>query len=207
MTSPTALRLAFNLARKPGLAKAMRRQPLPPDVLVLIRIVAGSPETCRAAATATGKSLDVIKGAATAFLQQILFHESSDSYRTLGASPDASRETLREHLRWLMKWLHPDRNYDDWEIVFAERVLRAWEDVKSVERRAAYDRARKLLVPSRMPGNARRLHPTAKKMRPARRLGWISTPIPPAARNTMIRRTLALALACSVGLAVLIFHN
>jgi hypothetical protein len=35
---------------------------------------------------------------------------------------------MREHLRWLMAWLHPDENRGDWESVYAERVLRAWRE-------------------------------------------------------------------------------
>jgi hypothetical protein len=38
----------------------------------------------------------------------------------------------------LARWLHPDRNPDQWEAVFAERVNGAWQDLRTSERRARY---------------------------------------------------------------------
>ena len=37
-----------------------------------------------------------------------------------------------------MKWLHPDRNQDGWEAVYADRVNVAWQDLKTPDRRAEY---------------------------------------------------------------------
>lgn len=126
-----ALDLALDLARAPTLVPAMRAHPLPPDVLVLIRIAAGCQETCRAAVSATGRTPSVITEACIFYLQQILFAPEADSHRVLGVQPGASRKTMRDHMRWLLKWLHPDRNGADWESVFATRVLKAWRDVSA----------------------------------------------------------------------------
>ncbi len=41
----------------------------------------------------------------------------------------------------LLKWLHPDSGVDQARSVFASRVIRAWEDLKTPGRRAAYDRS------------------------------------------------------------------
>ena len=38
---------------------------------------------------------------------------------------------MREHMRWLLEWLHPDRNSSDWESVYAERVIEAWREAKA----------------------------------------------------------------------------
>lgn len=46
---------------------------------------------------------------------------------------------MRDNYRWLMKWLHPDRNQDGWEAVYADRVNVAWQDLKTPDRRARYD--------------------------------------------------------------------
>ncbi len=121
--------MALDLARAPTLVLAMRAQPLPPDVLVLIRIAAGCQETCRAAVSATGRTPSVITEACIFYLQKILFAPEADSHRVLGVRPGTPRKTMRDHMRWLLRWLHPDRNGADWESVFATRVLKAWRDV------------------------------------------------------------------------------
>src|SRR5262249_47587982 len=34
-------------------------------------------------------------------------------------------------MRWLLQWLHPDRNRNSWDAVYAERVLKAWREVSA----------------------------------------------------------------------------
>ena len=40
----------------------------------------------------------------------------------------------------LLRWLHPDIDQKGERSVFAARVTKAWSDLKTPERRAAYDR-------------------------------------------------------------------
>jgi hypothetical protein len=61
----------------------------------------------------------------------MLFRQDADCYRILGIEPTASRATARNHMRWLLEWLHPDRNNNQWDAVYAERVLRAWREVSA----------------------------------------------------------------------------
>ncbi|HWS25159.1 MAG TPA: J domain-containing protein, partial [Xanthomonadales bacterium] len=92
-----------------------------------------------------------------------LFAPNADSYRVLGVAADSAQEQLRENYRWLMKWLHPDRNQDGWEAVYADRVNIAWQDMKTPERRAEYDRhasAAAAMLPMVVSG-ARRVTPPA----------------------------------------------
>ena len=141
MAGPGALYVALDLAANPRLAAAMQRQALPPDVLDVIKIAAGSPQTCRQAEKLTGKKPDFIRQAAILYLQNILFASSADNYRVLGVAREAPSEEIRQHMRWLMKWLHPDRAPNQWDSAFAERVLGAWDELKSPARRAEYDRS------------------------------------------------------------------
>lgn len=162
MTAPGALFLALDLAATPILAKAMRRQPLPGDVLGLIRIAAGDTEACRQAAVLAGRSPESVREAAILYLQHVLLAPNADNYRILGVGADAPHERVREHMRWMMKWAHPDRSRSDWESVFAERVLAAWHELKTPERRRHYDRsvgARHVAVRRR--GRSRRRAATA----------------------------------------------
>jgi len=136
----SAVRMAVDLADSPILARVIRRQPLPPDVLILIKIAAGCPDTLQWAARATGREQEFLGRAAALFLQNVVLSSEADAYRVLGLTGGASEAQLREHLRWLMKWLHPDRTKNDWDSVFARRVLDAWQELKSPDRRARYDR-------------------------------------------------------------------
>jgi hypothetical protein len=128
MTSSRAIDMALDLARMPAFAPSMSASPLPADVLEVIRIAAEAPEACRAAALATGESELVLVEAARFYLQQVLFREEADCYRLLGIRPDEPREAARDHMRWLLRWLHPDRN-GNWDAVYAKRIVDAWREV------------------------------------------------------------------------------
>ncbi|MEJ8572809.1 J domain-containing protein [Microbaculum marinum] len=201
MAAARALYVALDLARVPTLAGLIREQPLPPGILMLIKIGAGSQEALEDAVCSTGESPGRIREAAALYLEQVLLAGNSDSYRTLGVEPDASQETLREHMRWLMKWLHPDRNRSDWEVVFAERVIAAWQDLKSPERRAAYDRSLQLAP---RPKPARRV-----KSRPVPlRLPWRIEPVVRAdTSRPWYRRILLTAAAAATVAAVLLLPS
>ena len=134
-----ALELALALSRAPALAAQVRERPLPPDVLTLIRIAAGDDTTLAKAAAASGEAPQPLVEAALLFLQQALFAAGADSYRLLGVPATASQELLKQHHRWLVRWLHPDRQTDDWQAAYMNRVNRAWQDLRTPERRHNYD--------------------------------------------------------------------
>ena len=129
MAQPHVIELALDLARMPALARSSVVPPLPPNIIELLRIAAASPEACQAAVAQTGEPRHVVIEAARFYLQQVLFRPDADCYRILGIQPAASRATAREHMRWLLEWLHPDRNNNSWDAVYAERVLKAWREV------------------------------------------------------------------------------
>ena len=206
-TAPQAVLLALELTRQPSLAAAIRRRPLPRrGMLELIRIAGGCAKTCCEPARLTRKSPELIKQAAELYLQQALFGPEADSYRVLGVSADAPQKLLREHMLWLMRWLHPDHNHGDWETIFAARVLEAWDNVKSPERRARYDRLRH---------GTRRAHRASRrgKRRPMtgshpRSLPWIAVPIDAAPRSAGRRwASVALALLLVAGLAIFLISG
>jgi hypothetical protein len=133
MMQPHVIELALDLARMPALARSSAVPPLPPNIVELMRIAAGSPEACRAAVAQTGEPRHVVIESARFYLQQVLFRPEADCYRILGVQPSTSRATAREHMRWLLEWLHPDRNNNNnsWDTVYAERVLKAWREVSN----------------------------------------------------------------------------
>lgn len=174
-----ALELALALSRAPALAAQVRERPLPPDVLTLIRIAAGDEATLAKAAAASGEAPQPLVEAALLFLQQALFAADADSYRLLGVPATASQELLKQHHRWLVRWLHPDRQTDDWQAAYMNRVNRAWQDLRTPERRHHYDnhsrhagtafaepaRTPVIRVPLAPPEHSRRAHQAARSMR------------------------------------------
>jgi hypothetical protein len=107
----------------------------------MLLCVAAGDETAEAAAVeATGRSRDVIQRAAGFFIEQILLCPNADSYRVLGAGSEATNTELRRNMAQLMRWLHPDTDPEGRRSMFASRVTRAWNDLKTAERRATYDR-------------------------------------------------------------------
>jgi hypothetical protein len=173
---PHVIKLALDLARMPTLARRSVIPPLPPNIIELMRIAAASPEACQAAVAQTGEPRHVLIEAARFYLQQVLFRPDADCYRILGIQPPAPRATAREHMRWLLEWLHPDRNKNSWDAVYAERVLKAWREVSAANESVAR--------PSL--GHARVQSDTKKKRHSnANRLPWIDRPM--AGRSLAMR--------------------
>jgi len=139
-----ALRLAIDLIHFPAQVRTLRSAPLPDDVLKVLRIAAGDEEATRAGAASSARSQQAVREAAAFFVEQILLYPGADSYRVLAAKPDASYAELRRNMAILLRWLHPDRDRCGERTIFAARVTRAWDDVKTDERRAAYDRLQSL---------------------------------------------------------------
>lgn len=137
-----ALDQALALHRAPEYLSTIRNLPLPSDLGTLLRIAAGDSEAIVQAAQITDQTPQELREVSIFYLQQLLFADESDSYRVLGVRPDAPDEQIKLHYRWLVRWLHPDRNTDQWESVFADRVNLAWQDLRTPSRRNAYDLTR-----------------------------------------------------------------
>jgi hypothetical protein len=139
MSERMALKLAIDLVHVPSQVRFFRSEPLPDGVLILLRVAAGDEAADRTATELTGRSRDTVRQAATFFIEQILFAPNADSYRVLGAGPQASAGELRRNAGLLLKWLHPDLDPRGERSIFVGRVTAAWNDLKTPERRAAYD--------------------------------------------------------------------
>ena len=145
MRSSAALDIALTLAEQPDLAPWVSRAPLPPGVTLLLELATGEVAALDSANDGDA-ALRRLQAAAAVFIEQVLFTQTADSYRVLGASPTATRRELRRHMALLVKWLHPDRLDPDSNdcgndrSIFCRRVTQAWEDLKTDARRAAYDR-------------------------------------------------------------------
>jgi hypothetical protein len=148
MAQRHVIELALDLARMPALARSSGAPAPPPDIIEIMRIAAGSPEACEAAVAKTGEPTAVVIEAARFYLQSVLFRPEADCYRVLGIEPTASRTTARTHMRWLLQWLHPDRNNNSWDAVYAERVLKAWREVSATNGPAGKPKDARVGAPS-----------------------------------------------------------
>lgn len=139
MSERMALKTAIDLLHVPSQVRLCRSEPLPDGVLILLRIAAGDDDADRMAIDLTGRSGETVQQAATFFIEQILFAPNADSYRVLGANPQASAGELRRNVALLLRWLHPDLDHKGERSIFVGRVTAAWNNLKTPERRAAYD--------------------------------------------------------------------
>ena len=143
MSDKMALRVAIDILHVPSQVRLVRSEPLPRGVPVLLRIAAGDDAAEREAADLTVRSRDVVRRAAVFFIEQILFAPDADSYRVLGSAAQASASELRSNAALLLKWLHPDRDPQGERSIFVSRVTEAWNNLKTPDRRAAYDELRR----------------------------------------------------------------
>ncbi len=147
MRDPAALEAALTLVHHPQMVRLAKGSPLPRGVAFVLEVAAGEAEALAAATAHTGRDESSLRAAAEFFVEQVLLIRQADSYRILGATADAPASELRRNMALLMRWLHPDVAHSGAasaridRSVFANRVTRAWEDLKTDERRATYDTA------------------------------------------------------------------
>ncbi len=131
MTSNPALEAALELCRAPSLARAMRSQPLPAGLTLLLRILSGEHEALAEAQSLTRLDENVIVAVAELYVLRVMLFRGASSRRILGVGPGAERSQIRRHMGYLMSWLHPDRSANRWRVVFARRVLDAWRRIET----------------------------------------------------------------------------
>ena len=139
MAAGSALKIAIDLLHVPSKIRLIRSAPLPSDTLEILQIAAREQDVIQALAGSLEWPPHVIEEAASYFIEQILFCVDADSYRVLGATPDATNSELRRNLALLLRWVHPDLDRNGSRASFAVRVNRAWDNLKTKERRRNYD--------------------------------------------------------------------
>lgn len=139
MAEPAALRVAIDLLHVPSRLRLIRSSGLPEGVTQLLRIAAGDQQALVESAATAERPPDIVREAATFFVEQVLLCPGADSYRVLGATSEASSSELRHNMALLMRWLHPDMPQQAQHAASVRRVTMAWEDLKTPERRLAYD--------------------------------------------------------------------
>lgn len=156
MTTMDALEAAVSTFLNPIFAAHLRDERLPSGMGLVLRIAAGD-----AAAIEEGTAMreiepDRLIAAVRFYIEQVVLVPQADDFRLFGVSASASAEELRDNRRWLLKWLHPDRNGGDWEREQFMRISAAWD---RIEHHPA------------TPGPAGTTMPIVRVDRPSRRMG------------------------------------
>jgi hypothetical protein len=139
-----AVRVALQIYAEPHTARGAALAPLPDGVLDALKLAAGSATTQGSCSRDSGVPPERLRAAAKFFIEQVMLTRGADHYRVLGVDPQASTAVIREHYRWLIRWLHPDREGAGWHAVLAGRVNTAYAELRHAGRRAAYDEARQV---------------------------------------------------------------
>lgn len=174
----TALGVALGLLTVPQRVRAARAEPLPAGVLSLLQIACGEDAVVADAAKRSGRDPEMLRRAAAFYIEQVLLHRDSDVYRVLGASPDATAADLRRNMALLLRWLHPDIDRKGERSIFAGRVTAAWEQVKTPERRAAYDLKRQQAGMKRTKSRTNGRAPSGPLASSARKIPPIASRLP-----------------------------
>ena len=132
------VRMAVDLLQMPSRVPFLRTQPLPPGLPHLLRVAAGDERAAESSARALKRSKTLIFDACRFYIDQVLLAPESDNYRVLGASSLATNGELRRNMALLLRGLHPDLNSEG-RTASTQRITAAWEQLKTTERRAAYD--------------------------------------------------------------------
>lgn len=156
MRDATAMRVAIDLLRIPSRVRMLRQAALPEGMDLLLHVAAGERTAVAEAIELTERTEAVLREAAEFFIEQILLAPEADSYRVLGAGRDATVADLRRNMALLLSWMHPDVALTVDRSMFAGRVTVAWDDLKTAERRAAYDHSLPALTSDPSPTRSKR---------------------------------------------------
>jgi hypothetical protein len=159
-----ALDAAIALSRVPGLVVAMRSQALPTGVKLLLRILANETDALKEARHMSGLGEPDLVAVAEFYVLQVMLHRGASSPRILGVTADADRTEIRAHMRYLLNWLHPDKNTSAWHASFASRVIAAW---RRIDRGLEDEKPRSLAAGTRRSGRSYRV-------------SWVALPLQPA---------------------------
>ncbi|MGE3643999.1 MAG: hypothetical protein AB7F96_09110 [Beijerinckiaceae bacterium] len=136
----SAIGQAIEIYRFPIRLADIKAQQLADDVEYLLSAIDNRDVMNEIAERYNIKSVDILESAIGFYIEQVLLEPNSDPFRTLGASPSTPKGQLRKNFAALMRWLHPDRNVSEERTIYTNRVLQAWQQLKTEERRIASDR-------------------------------------------------------------------
>jgi hypothetical protein len=95
------------------------------DILHIVKIAAGDEIAARTARDETGYDEEFLREACSFLLQQLLLRPHASDLQLLMLTLQSTPQEAKDHKRWLLKWLHPDRNQNTWQQKLFQRVSEA----------------------------------------------------------------------------------
>lgn len=112
---PQAINVAVAVYKQPNQFVIPRPGRYPKCMLDVIKSAAGDEATIRAISDDLKLPNDAIVSICKFYLQKLITSSGSDPFLMLALDRNASAADIKDHKRWLLKWLHPDRNSSKWE--------------------------------------------------------------------------------------------
>jgi hypothetical protein len=125
---------AVEALRTPSRYRKVVTNDLPIGMLAVIKIAAGDEKLLAENAQIYRLPSEQVQEAAKHFLLRVLLDPESHGLRLLGLNEGASEGEIKDHKRWLLKWLHPDRNPSKWEQALFHRVNAIKIETKELSR-------------------------------------------------------------------------
>ncbi|HZA29594.1 MAG TPA: J domain-containing protein [Gammaproteobacteria bacterium] len=117
--------------------------PLPEGVEMLLdlAVARSDAESFRQQAEWLQVAPEELRTAVLFFIRQVFLAQHADPYRTLGLTPAASPDQVRDHYRKLIRLFHPDReaNCGECHAAYAARINQAYGILRDPDKRRAYD--------------------------------------------------------------------
>ena len=192
-----ALELALALHAAPGRVGELRARPLPNQGMApLLRVALALPDALTEAGAVFPADAHRLTDAARFFVEQQLLAREFDQnpWRVLGVNAGAAAELVRAHHHLLVRLVHPDRS-DDWASAYADRVNRAWRQLRNDEGRAEALRG---VAPA---GAVESWEPRRAPRRPQARVPP-NTPAPAARQRTFPRSWMVAGIAIAVAATI-----
>jgi hypothetical protein len=112
---PKAIDVAVAVYRQPNQFMIPKPGRYPHDMLEVIKSAAGDEDTIRSISQHFNLPQDTVSQVCKFYLQKLLTAGGNDPFRMLALDHGATAADIKDHKRWLLKWLHPDRNPSKWE--------------------------------------------------------------------------------------------
>jgi hypothetical protein len=114
--------IAVEAYRTPSRFRRLRPDAVFSHMLTVIKAAAGDEETLAAQSSIYRMGQKELQEAARHLLLRHLMNSDVRGPRLLGLPDNATPAQLKDHKRWLLKWLHPDRNPSAWEQKLFHRI-------------------------------------------------------------------------------------
>jgi hypothetical protein len=194
-----AVQEALELFRQPARLRFIDRTELPVEMLDVIKIAAGDDNTIQLWADTFNEVPNVVREAAVFYLQQTIARSGVDNFRMLGLQPGAATADIRAHKRWLLKWLHPDRNPSKWQAALFYRVSGVADQLESLSAAACSLPAEPSMLTKSSHGTS--AHMRRQRLKPSQR----RSPTPQVSWSDLIGRlTKRAAFVAMIGAFILL---